>query len=214
MSTFTNAAHLSWRFISFSLLTIGVAAAQAAEVADMPVPKAGDKWTYHRTRDLPRSEDHLSRTVTEVSPTRGYIAIRGDGVPIKFDGAGNEIDQRGPEYCEERLKFPMSVGSKWTHDRTLGMVPGKVGPQEVLGHATWEVEAFEKVSVPAGTFDCFRVSGTEYLLNAVAVGHAFTTYWYCPSIRGVAKSQQVTKSWQGAPEITTVQELISFTEGQ
>lgn len=209
-----NVAHPSWRCMSVSLLAIVVSAGvRAADVAEMPVWKVGDNWTYQETSEPPRSERRWSRTITAVSPAGGYTAIRGDGVPLQFDAAGNELDQRGPEYCEEKRKFPMAVGSKWSRDRTLTMVPGKVGPQEVIERAVWEVTAFEKVSVSAGTFDCFRVSGVAQWLNMAFVGHVTATYWYCPSIRGVAKSEQVMQKYQGATVVTTIAELVSFKEG-
>lgn len=201
------------RFVCVVLLTRGAGAAKSAEVAEAPSWRVGDQWKYHETTDVPRSERKWGRTITAVSPTGGYTAIRGDGVAVEFDAAGNEVGKRGPERTDERRKFPMSVGSKWTYERLGSMMWGKMGPQEVLVHATWEVKAFEKIAVPAGDFDCFRVSGVTWWASGTLGGQTTTTYWYCPSIRGVAKSEEVKQSRQARPVTTTVSELVSFREG-
>jgi hypothetical protein len=185
-------------------LTFGIA--QAAERAEAPIRKVGDQWVY---RDIPG--DHIwTRTVLTIGPNGDYTAKRGDDVVLKFDAAGNELDQRGPEYNEQWFKFPMEVGNKWSHSRTARWVPGLHGPQEVIESATWEVQSFEKVSVPAGTFECFRVVGKIYYLNAANTSYADRTYWYCPSIRGMAKKQGRGGTWLKE----SASELTSFTGGK
>jgi hypothetical protein len=208
-----NAVLLNSSLMSVSLLAIGIATAQAPDASDMPVRKVGDKWSYHETTDSPASERQWSRWITDVSTTGGYTTMGGNGVALTHDAAGNVIDRRGSEYSEQKWKFPISVGSKWAHDRKINSIWGMIGPQEVVEQATWEVKAFEKLSVPGGTFDCFRVSGVAYVLSGANSGHVTTTYWYCPNIRGVAKSEQVVQKYQGAPIVTTIYELVSFKEG-
>ena len=190
------------------------AATLVSQVAETPVRKVGDKWVYRETTTLPPGERQWSRKVTEVLPTGGYIAIRGDKVALTFDAAGNEFDLRGREYNEELLRFPMAVGTKWSHDRRAGVVAGKNGPEEVLEQATLEVVAFEKVTVPAGTFDCFRVVDAFYWLNKASTGHGFKTLWYCPRVGGIARSEYKRENYQGHPIVTTVSQLISFEEGK
>jgi len=191
-------------------LALTFSIAQAAERAETPVRKVGDKWVY---RDTPG--DHMwSRTVVTIEPNGEYTAKRGDDVILKFDAAGNEFDLRGPEYNEQRFKFPMELGNQWFHSRTARWVWGKIGPQEVIEKATWEVQGFEKVSVPAGTFECFRVVGKIWFLNAANVGYADRIYWYCPSIRGIAKLQGRGQGSQGSVMRESASELISFTDGK
>jgi hypothetical protein len=79
------------------------------------------------------------------------------------------------------LKFPLSVGNEWKY--TARADP--FGQAERSG--TYKVAAFEAVTVPAGTFDCFRVDG-EWQTN----GHGFSVrgsdkIWYCPAINFYAK---------------------------
>ena len=56
--------------------------------------------------------------------------------------------------------------------------------------------AYERVTVTAGTFDCFRLEG-ESLYNERAYNEQwYMTRWYCPSIKYVAKLHIVRNIWE------------------
>lgn len=54
-------------------------------------------------------------------------------------------------------EFPLEVGKTWTQDIMLTVG----GTNKVPMKAQWKVEAYEDVSVPAGTFKAWRVSFTD-----------------------------------------------------
>jgi hypothetical protein len=133
---------------------------------------------------------------------------------IRFDNEGNSLDQRGPDYSARRFKFPMSVGMSWSHDY-------KIAGQTMEGtvQSVWHVRAFERITVPAGTFDCFKVEG-EAPRNWVASGariaysrgYTRTTYWYCPAVKWAAKWEIEDVAYVTAPRVVTVSELVSFDQ--
>jgi hypothetical protein len=58
--------------------------------------------------------------------------------------------------------------------------------------ASWEVKAYEQLTVPAGTFDCFRVDGVLWGNQTrpplvPAREHYEVTYWYCPAVKWIAR---------------------------
>lgn len=79
------------------------------------------------------------------------------------------------EPCIRVFKWPLRIGEKWSSEYTLRdysrgvhLHPSKI---EV------NVRTYEKVTVPAGTFDSLRIQAGE------------KTFWYAPSIGWIAKEQ-------------------------
>ena len=91
-----------------------------------------------------------------------------------------------------------SVGSTWEYASPIGSVDRYGRAFERRGE--YKVVAFEPVTVPAGTFKCFRVEGVNHMVRAFSTGDAdykqterwTITTWYCPESvhreRGVAKA--------------------------
>lgn len=55
------------------------------------------------------------------------------------------------------FRFPLVVGKSWTSDHELTVGASTKAPL----HASWKVEAYEEVTVPAGTFKSWRVVMTD-----------------------------------------------------
>lgn len=77
-----------------------------------------------------------------------------------------------------------------------------------------EVQARERVSVPAGEFDAFRLLARGSLggtspVNSVYASDTTTTYWYAPEARAIVKSVHHN------PYIgKTITELVSDRRGR
>jgi hypothetical protein len=70
------------------------------------------------------------------------------------------------------------------------------------------------VTVPAGTFDCFRVEGQWENSTKSYSGRAREQCWYCPAIKFFAKfTFQYDQNWGGRPSRseTRLSELRKFT---
>jgi hypothetical protein len=175
----------------FALLAVGILlipfAIAQGQIAERPIWRVGDKWTYHQVAGLPPVESDWAREVVESLPNGEFAVRTENGRSLVFDAETNSLDSRGPEYSWKRFDFPLSVGKHWTYDRRIG---GSLN--DGYEKASWEVKAYEKLTVPAGTFDCFRVEGVVWRTQSQGVYtpshfHQDMTYWYCPKVKWVAK---------------------------
>ena len=105
------------------------------------------------------------------------------------------------------LSFPLEVGKQWSfvndyvfNDPIFGTLQGRSkNSVAVLG--------YEKVRVPAGEFDAFKLElkGTWVSPNNPAGGEGDFTYWYAPAVRAVVKKEERVTY---LPTYTT--ELVEF----
>jgi hypothetical protein len=74
------------------------------------------------------------------------------------------------------LELPLRVGKKWSWQGKV-IVPGQ---SVTTGNAESEVVAREKVTVPAGTFDAFRIRTTLWTMMGKKKVAAPSTVWFAP----------------------------------
>lgn len=186
------------RPIAAAALAVTLSSPALAQTADKPAVNVGDAWTYAQTTDTGREtkENNWTRRVVAVG-AEGYEAQVGERI-FKFDPSGNFLDPKGAEFNRTIYKFPMQVGAEWTYS-------ARFGTQVLMDQrGSYKVVGFESLTVPAGTFDCFKVEGkAEAAYKASYQQQVRETYWYCPKVNGVAKiSRQTvvnsrdTPSWQ------------------
>jgi uncharacterized protein DUF3108 len=190
--------------------------ALAQGTAEKPTPKVGDKWEFQQSvKAVPEGEPSQpwSRSVTEVLPDR-ITMIGANNQPLQVDASLNPIDPKGAEYAVMTYKFPMSVGSEWKYTARAG----PTGQLERSG--SYKVAAFEAVTVPAGTFECFRVDGEWQINGRGYSGRGSEKYWYCPKVNYIAKRDSdftaTTRSYTnvGTTSEARVSELTRFTPGK
>ena len=195
-----------------AMLAAGFVALEAAAqpTADKPELKVGDQWEFNRSIKIVPGEEKSepwSRRVLEIQPD-GRTQVVLDKETVTLDAMLNRIDPRGPEYSVTTYKFPMKVGNEWSYSARAG----EGGMLERRG--SYKVVAYEPVTVPAGTFDCFRVEGQWENSNKSYSGRASEKYWYCPAIKFIAKSAfQYDQTWGNRPSKseTRQSELTKFT---
>ena len=117
-------------------ITMGASSAQTAATTERPEWKVGDKWSFRSVENPGAKESGWSREVVAVQPDGRCEIATETGRRYTFDGEGNRLAKRGPEYTWRRFKFPMTVGMSWSHERKL---PGK--PSDALGQSSWRVSA-------------------------------------------------------------------------
>ena len=185
--------------------------AVAQPTADKPDLKVGDQWEFNQNVKIVPGEEKSepwSRRVLEIQPDGRTKVVVGKDT-LTLDAMLNRIDARGPEYSVVTYKFPMKVGSEWSYSARAG----EGGMLERRG--SYKVTAYEPVTVPAGTFDCFRVEGQwETSTRGGYTGRAREQYWYCPAIKYIAKSSfQFDQNWREQPSKseTRQSELTKFT---
>jgi hypothetical protein len=88
------------------------------------------------------------------------------------------------------LSFPLEVGKAWTYvDDYLLKDLGTKGQ----GKYSVVVLTFEKVRVPAGEFDAFKLEATGTFSGVSGFdpvsGSSSRTYWYAPAARAIVKDE-------------------------
>lgn len=189
------------------------ACALAQGVADKPTLKVGDKWEFQQAVKVVPGGDKSepwSRRVVEILPNDRIQMAGASNLLILTDASLNPVDPKGPEYSVTTFKFPMSVGATWDYSARSG----PTGELERRGH--FKVAAWEAVTVPAGSFECFRVEGEWQTTGRYVNIRGRDTYWYCPKLNFFAKRQSEFTTDirdRASTNEARLSELTKFTPG-
>lgn len=169
-------------------IQLGTAIAQGGTPrAEAPVVKGGDRWKSEQTdRRTGAKEAEFDRRVTAVTESR----IEGTENDGKFVWTSelNALESSVSSISGDAkgLSFPLEVGKKWDYKFSYvnKLNPGK-GRQQLSAH----VVAYEKVKVPAGEFDAFKIEYTGFWNNDAnnRSGRFKNTGWYAPAARSVVR---------------------------
>jgi hypothetical protein len=174
--------------------------------------KVGDEYVYRLTDRQTRIQRSQSLTVTAV--TEGEVILN-DGQAI-LDRLGNTILTPDGRRYSPRQDQPLeyAIGKKWSTRFALQR-QGEDG--RVTAH--FKITARERVTVPAGTFDCFRVEGTALTQYSYGDKQVETSsvYWAAPGVvrRPVAREELRIMNIRGNRTTVYTQrdELVSFRQG-
>ena len=194
------ARYSSYAALVFGCLTNPPAAQEPTSTpgtptADAPSYKVGDTWTFIWGRTDSRPGTPLVMTVVAVTETQTTMSSSWNGAPPKenhYDSEGNLTrDGNGTTYepSNGTLSFPMTVGKSWDFHHVRRFTLGTI---DVSGHD--EIVAFERVQVPAGSFDAYKIvsQGVNTKRLDRLYDAPFTeTYWYAPNVKKVIKSDYV-----------------------
>jgi hypothetical protein len=169
------------------------ASAPGAPTTAAPSYKVGDTWTFIWGRTGSKPGAPLVLTVVAVTETQTTMSSSWNGRPPKevdYDNQGNLTrDGNGTTYEPSNgyLSFPMTVGKSWDFHHVRRFIGGTL---DVSGHD--EIVAFERVQVPAGSFDAYKIVSRG--VNAKQLDRLYSapfteTYWYAPSVKRVIKSE-------------------------
>jgi hypothetical protein len=184
--------------------------ASAQPTAEKPKVAIGDKWEFtNKTADGKTTA--VSREVVEM-PSADVIRIRLEtGNVIDLDSSLNFMQDGRVEFTRVLQRFPMKVGDEWAFTRKFP------NPSQVET-GKGKVVAYESITVPAGTFQCFRVEAEASLVNKTYYrADRKWTRWYCPEVNGTAKQVLDEKIQSGGPGSGTMvetSELVRFTPGK
>jgi hypothetical protein len=174
----------------FAILVLAILGPAAlAQIAERPVVHPGDRWQFVQYYSVPSSEPNRRWVITRVGQDR--IEGTEDGEPLVLTPELGVLDSPRGTYSGSRsLAFPLEAGKKWryAHDWHF-KATGSRGRAEV----DVEVVAYEKVSVPAGTFEAFRLVSKAHTTGkspkgSLIDGVVTTTYWYAPAARAIVRS--------------------------
>jgi hypothetical protein len=165
------------------------AVAQKAAKVDRPDVKVGDQWQFAMSGSYKATAADLNWVVTAVTPTE--IKATENGQPLLLTRDMNQVESPRRQDSDLRLlSFPLEVGKAWTYvNDYLLKDSGTKGQQKY----SVVVLTYEKVRVPAGEFDAFKLeatgtfSGTAYV--GPVSGSSSRTYWYAPAARAIVKDE-------------------------
>ena len=170
-----------------ALLALPLAA--LPQTAERPVVQPGDQWRFVEWYTVPSTTPTRHWVITAVTPA----GIEGteNGEPLLLSPDLSVLDSpRARESRAASLRFPLAVGKRWRYESDwLFKVKGSSGTMSVEVAVT----AYEKVRVPAGEFDAFRLVSTRQVrgrssFGSVIDGENVSTFWYAPAARAVVKA--------------------------
>jgi hypothetical protein len=204
--------------ISHRLYAVAAAAALAAgfahaqPVANQPLYAAGDRWEYKGKIEPDGTPNDSVRTITAVRPDQVLLIRQESGRVVEYDNAMNFMPGGDKNTARVLVRYPLKVGDEWQMTRRI---PNSGSVESVKG----KVVAYESITVPAGTFHCYRVEATTALRNGEYREDRGWTRWYCPAIKSYAKERiDTTIHSPGKPDASGTKvltsELVSFTPGR
>ena len=160
-----------------------------AQKTERPEVKVGDRWQFVRYFSVASTKPNLTWEINSVTETE--ISGTENGEPLRMTPDLNVVDS--PERRQSNpkaLSFPLEVGKRWRYD-TDWLVKPKGSKGSIVVDV--EVVAHERISVPAGEFEAFKlvskgwVGGTSPI-NSQYDAEITTTYWYAAAPRAIVKS--------------------------
>jgi hypothetical protein len=157
-----------------------------ADETPAPRYRIGDAWSFVSVDALsPARNMRFTETITHRTPDGADLRVDDAASHTwqkVFDADGNTVHSLNyaPKPSDGRLKFPMSVGMRWTAEYDLGSL-----------HFTFnrEVAAFEDIQTRAGTFKAYRIesSGSFKAAGQSSSGDVAETSWYAPAAKRIVK---------------------------
>lgn len=170
--------------LSLALVLAGCAAPPPPAERYQP-PRSGSSWSYllQSTGSYGQARAEVPVRVEEVGfEGRRLLSFEAGGQRQLQDRNGalvavTDLQGRVQQRYEPPLGFewPLAVGKTWTREHTVTLAGN---PRPVPFKATWTIEAYETVSVPAGRFGAWRMRYSD------SFGETHTV-WSTPESLGI-----------------------------
>ena len=175
-------------------------------------PKVGDFYEY-RVLDKDSGAE-LRKNTQRVTEVRGNAVVYNRGRFV-HDILGNVLqDGRGRQYAtQQHFVVEYSVGRHWT--TRFVSIDTKGG--EVHTEIEYRVTGREKITVPAGTFDCFVVKGEAIVADRsgwrARQRWGEENYWIAPGALRRFIAREHVRREGGRLRVSERLELVRFREG-
>lgn len=197
--------------ITAAMLCCALPAATVAaqDKVDKPLLLGGEYWTYRRidlwkNEEIERFREDLLGGVGDSLTVLWTILSSQDGrrrnsVTYEFlDAANLAFYDPKAEGQHVPLQFPLYPGKTWSFRYTYHPQPAF----DLSIQQSAVVEAWETVTVPAGTFRTLKVKHHgDYLAassGATWTGQIHETYWYAPDVKRVVKMEYRDTQYGGS----------------
>ena len=157
--------------------------------AVIPTMQIGDRWKYEQNdKRTGIKEAEFIRNITSVGPSE-IEGIENDA-KLLLTPELNIIESSTATITGEAkfLSFPLEVGKKW--DSKYSFV-AKPSGMKVRWQFEASVTSIDKITVPAGEFEAFRIDYKGYWNNDTngRNGRLKMTSWYSQTTRSIIKSE-------------------------
>jgi hypothetical protein len=184
----------------------------AQEQAPAPSFKEGDTWQFNITR-----KGQAVSSTAQLAGTYELAFLQGKFKLYQVSGSqkteleivpSNEglLSLVGQREQRPHLKFPLSVGQKWTYEYTNRPIGAK---RDQNRSVEVSVVGMEQVTTPAGSFKAYKLIRTESWPVARGLNTNTTTYFYSPETRSTVKRSTANDTNSATVEL----ELTKFTPG-
>jgi hypothetical protein len=218
--SFSSTACADYRLGKFCGIAAAAVFLCVAEAAGAPSPApdvhVGDNWKF-RTLDGFTNEIQFEATqrVVEINDREIVIELHNlskDKTALHyFTREWNVVDtgdgKYDPYYPE--FKFPLAAGVTWSEKYTWISGTGVASS----GYVAAKVSAQEKVTVPAGTFDAYRIDRDQEVRDnneTAMVTKTHMTTWYSPAARRFVR-REWTVTRDGRVRSKAAMELVEYT---
>jgi len=203
-----NAVQSARAILGVLALSLAPTVATGQPTVEKPTFKVGDRWVFNMVEGDKTSK--WSREVVEVRQD-GLAVKFGNGTIASYDDAMNVVDPKGIENSRILARYPLKIGAAWRYTRR----PGQSEQFEERGSA--KIVDYERITVPAGTFECFRVDAEAVVTYRAYSEQRSWNRWYCPEIKWIAKERvevHIFNPYALPSSSVTVSELQKYTPGQ
>jgi len=176
--------------------------------APAPTINVGDSWSFDLLGQLDARTSY-TETVESVNPDH-IVVLTATGRRRTLSPTTNPLDATRSEIA--LVQFPMEVGQTWKakHD-------WKIGSSYGTNSMTYEVEAKEVITVPAGKFETYRITSLGFVNDKTARGSfggqakVVETYYYAPSVKRIIKFDSKALKWVSPNFVETYSHRYELT---
>lgn len=162
----------------------------AQQTANRPDVRVGDRWKFVKTDGFSNQQTETSeRIVTSVSDNGIEVIENGSKAYYSREMNPMETSEAKYEPTFAALHFPLESGKKWNWS---GTILRKAQGQQFRSQIEVAVMGIEQVTVPAGSFDTFRLEMSGFVNTTYATGYSTNNsfkriYWYSPRLGSFVK---------------------------
>ncbi len=205
---------------ALAALTLLAATAAPAQTAERPVAKVGDSTVFAVQLVTDRKQFDDTVTTTAVEPTLiRYRHSRPERVPADIEALSTpDLDTVRSGYSGTLfepsaggMRFPLTGGQRW---KAEGQSTSASGAQSRFSSET-VVSGVEKLRVPAGEYDTFRVDSKGWITGVSWNGSMRfeQSQWYAPAAGRVVRTEY--RDWRGGTQLWnhSIAEMKAFRPG-
>jgi len=190
-------------FLCILLLIIPGISVSGDTVAERPTYSAGDYWIVKNHNGKETKIEFLREEEDKYIFRKMKYGSGKKGKELITDFNLTDVERIKSSYRHfpgPIIKFPLTIGKKWSYEYDRKR---SVGPLVQRLLAKFEVEAFEPITVPAGTFQAFKITAKlEAKKRRKITMPDWYYFWYAPEVKYIVKwekrkpAQNLVKSWE------------------